>query len=219
MMIVEFCGNPGCGKSTVCRHTLELLRERGIAAFDYNERKERSKLANLRWLLSPGRPAAAAALWRFGAKSGVNKRTFVYSIKCAVVLEQLKRWRDDPGCQAVLFDEGLIQYVTTLSHAVKLGDLGEDVTKLLREFYGSTDVYVADCVLDMKENAARLNKRGTAGDRFVSDDFEKQSAMLTLKRANIDAVLEQVRPVNLLRVSTEDSRKAAETVLSGLKLA
>ena len=218
MMIVEFCGNPGCGKSTVCRLVLEKLRERGIAAFDYNERKERSKLANLRWLLSPGRPAAAAALWRFGAGSGVNKRTFVYSVKCAVVLEQLKRWRDDPGCQAVLFDEGLIQYVTTLSHAARLGDLGEDVTKLLRELYGRADVYVADCVLDTAENARRLNQRNTAGDRFVSDDFGEQSARLALKRANIDAVLEQVRPVNLLRVSTEDSRQAADAVLSGLRL-
>ncbi len=218
MMIVEFCGNPGCGKSTVCRLVLEKLRERGIAAFDYNERKERSKLANLRYLLSPGRPAAAAALWRFGAGSGVNKRTFVYSIKCAVVLEQLKRWRDDPACQAVLFDEGLIQYITTLSHGTVLGELDKDVTRLLRDFYGSAEVYVVDCVLDTAENARRLNERNTAGDRFVSDDFWAQSARLALKRANIDAVLEQARPANLLRVSTEDSRQAADTVLSGLRL-
>ena len=219
MMIVEFCGNPGCGKTTVCGRTLELLRERGIAAFDYNERKERSKLNNLRYLLSPGRIGAAAALWRFGAKSGVNKRTFVYSVKCAVVLEQLKRWRDDSGCEAVLFDEGLIQYITTLSHAAKIGALGERITGLLREFYGSTDVDVVDCVLDVAENARRLNKRNTAGDRFVSDDFAEQSARLALKRANIDAVLEQVRPVNLLRVTVNDARQAAAAVISGLRLA
>lgn len=217
-MIVEFCGNPGCGKTTVCRGLLQKLRERGIAAFDYNERKEKSKLNNVRYLLSPGRMKTAAALWRFGAKNGVTKRTFVYSVKCAVVLEQLRRWEEDPGCEAVLFDEGLIQYVTTLSHASALGALGEDVLSPLREFYRQADVHVIDCVLDTQENARRLNKRNIAGDRFVTDDFAEQSARLSLKRANIDAVLEQVCPANLIRVSTADSEQAVKEALGSLSL-
>ena len=218
MTIVEFCGNPGCGKSTVCRLLLRKLRERGIAAFDYNERKEKSKLNNVRYLLSPGRLKTAAALWRFGAGSGVTKRTFIYSVKCAVVLEQLRRWEEDAGCEAVLFDEGLIQYVTTLSHAAAVGELGEDVKKTLREFYQRAGVYVVDCVLNTEENARRLNARNTEGDRFVTDDPAEQSARLALKRANIDAVLEQVRPANLLRVSTADSEQAAEEILGRLGL-
>ena len=219
MMIVEFCGNPGCGKSTVCRLVLQKLRDRGLAACDYNERKERRKLRNLRYLLSPGRVKTAAALWRFGAGSGVDKRTFVYSVKCAVVLEQLQRWEADPGCGAVLFDEGLIQYVTTLFHGSRIGRLGEHVLSVLREFYGRENVYVVDCALDAEENAVRLNRRNVAGDRFVTDDSAEQHARLALKRANIDAVLDQVRPANLIRVSSADSEQAAEAVLRGLDLA
>ena len=219
MRVIEFCGSPGCGKSTVCGMVLRDLRDRGIAAFDYNERKERSALGNLRWLLAPGGVRTASALWRFGAKSAVNKRTFVYSVKCAVVLAQLRRWGGDPACEAVLFDEGLIQYLTTLSHGRELGTLSEDILAPLRALYHSADVTVIDCVLDMEENAERLNRRNEAGDRFVTGDPAEQRALLSRKRANIDAALEQVRPVKLLRVSTADSRQAADEVLSALDLA
>ena len=39
MRVIEFCGTPGCGKTTLCDQLLDELKAKGFTANNYNELK------------------------------------------------------------------------------------------------------------------------------------------------------------------------------------
>ena len=213
MKILEFCGNPGCGKSTVGALLLEELLKDGSTAFDYNQIKEKSKIRNLRYILSAQSLKMICSLLRFGSLSHISKKTLVYSVKIAVIVEQIKRWSQKGDIEYLLFDEGIIQYLTTLFHNKRITSEISIPEKCLGPFYGSYDITIINCSVDINENIRRLNNRNRSNDRFVMGDANAQKAALELKQYNIDTILSGIDPEHVIRIDTADSHAAVSSII------
>ena len=133
-----------------------------------------------------------------------NRDRIVYGIKIAVVRCQIDEWSKSGKTDYLLFDEGILQYITTLSHGKAIADL-EKLPKVLKPIYESTDTYVISCSVDIDTNIERLKKRGNKGDRYLIGEAEQQKANLELKDKNIQAVIAYFAPANLIKIDTASS--------------
>ncbi len=206
MKVIELCGNPGCGKSVLTGNLIRALRERGLHAEDYNDVKPGRYWKNLRYLFSWRTIAAAASLFAFG-KNVPFRRRLVYSVKCAVIPKQLACWEKAKRTDFVIFDEGIIQYVSTLSHGICLS--GSDLRSLafLQQIYRDARYAVVDCILPISQNIERIRGRARKGDRFVSEDDDEQKRLLTRKRENLTTILQWLCPVCLYTVPMIDGKE------------
>lgn len=218
MKIIELCGNPGCGKTTLCGLLADRLREQGLRVFQYNEVKETKMVRNLKYFRSGECRRTAGVLFRYGSRIHLNKRTFLYSVKCAVILEQLRRWKQRQKADYILFDEGILQYMTTLSHGVRMDAGADKALALLSAYYSDPDYYVMNCRVSDAENVRRLRARNRQGDRFLMEDETSQLQALSLKQENIDKVIDGVSPLHLCQVDTGDKEKALEVMLGEIGL-
>lgn len=210
MRVIEFCGTPGCGKTTLCKELIKEFKNKGFAAFDYNELKTGKFKAVCHYFFKKGFLGTAFKLFFYNGF--INRDRLVYGIKIAVVNAQIKDWSSEGKCDYLFFDEGILQYITTLSHGKEVSNL-EKLPVTLKALYSNADTYVVHCNLDVETNITRLSKRGNEGDRYVIDDKEKQLKALQLKADNISKVVEFFAPANKLETDVADSDIAKANIM------
>lgn len=203
MKVIEFCGNPGCGKTTIANDLVSELLKNDYKAFAYNQIKPK-KYLYFRNILHFGSVKNIMKLFLFGEKADLKKRV-LYSVKIIAVLDQLEKWERGGRVDFVIFEEGIIQYLSTLSHENLIKERDLRFPECLKALYQNNDTLVVDCRLDLSENIKRIQARNRAGDRFLSEEDEKQKNLLCLKRQNLDRLVKYFEPVGLLRINTEDS--------------
>ena len=199
MRIIEFCGTPGCGKTTLCDQLLDELKAKGFTANNYNELKGSISKGFFRYLFKKG---FFGSFMRLMTVMGFpNRDRIIYGMKIAVVRCQIDEWSKNGKTDYLLFDEGILQYITSLSHGKPIANL-EKLPKVLKPIYESADTYIIDSQVDIDTNIERLKKRANQGDRFLAGDTEEQKATLELKFKNIQAVLAHFAPSKLLQIDT-----------------
>lgn len=215
MTIIEFSGTPGCGKSTLCARLLEkLVEDEKCCAFDYNEIKNKNKIYNLKYVLMKKNLKLIYSILKYGLKNNKNHRTIIYSIKCAVIIDQIRQWSEEKNIDYLLFDEGILQYITTLSHGIKIDYSIDLINDVLCEFYANKNVFVINCRLNINENMRRLKLRNRENDRFlIKNDLELQDA-LALKKYNIEKVVADLSPINQMNINAEDTDIALEMIIN-----
>ena len=216
MKIIEFCGNPGSGKTVLCKQVLERLRSEGKNAYDYNELKEKNIFRNVRFIFFHRVFKVALYLFFFGIRFHINKRALIYSVKCGVIIEQVHRWEMDINIDYVLFDEGIIQYITTLAHGFLIDESVKTALTLLDDFYLNKDIYVLNCIVRDDVNVERLRNRNRPKDRFVKYFDDELLNSLSIKRKNIDFVLSILKPRRVFNVNTEDKLAATSLILRNI---
>ncbi len=87
----------------------------------------------------------------------------------------------------VLFDEGCIQFFSSLEAEEEEAEKGKEV--LNTEVY-QHETIVFDCDIDTAENIRRLKTRNKNGDRFLSSDNDLMIQKLTRKRQLISRALD-----------------------------
>ena len=189
MIMVEFAGTPGCGKSTVCQMAAEKLREEGISARDVlRDEMKLGKAARMRFRLGYKRSPRDAALRRevkrfVAAHPGKTAVRFGLEILKASYKLNLARYQ---ALDVVLMNEGPTQFLTSIAHMERL-DARALIEEMNKAIYRRHKVILIDTTLEEQENIRRIMDRHNVHDRFYSEDAGELAAMLRVKRANIDS--------------------------------
>lgn len=190
LIVVEFCGTPGVGKSTLCEKILSELYTIGLKADSREEWLKRDQHSLLMKL-------CRHAYYYF---SNFFRRYPTLIKKCANSEEKnLNKWltkiieadlfiisskRND----IILFDEGIVQSVTSISHEKEITtDLLETSICAQKEII-NRPYLIFNCYLDIPANIDRIRKRNRH-DRFFNYSNEELPGQLQQKRRNIEKVL------------------------------
>ena len=196
MIIVEFCGTPGCGKSTLCAMLKRELLTRGYSVENLQEVYEprtfqgkiERRINKLKYQYAFFNYKRRKMLSYMASKDDASGYWRQRILEAAYRIRQAEK----KGIQIGLFDEGIIQFITSMYHERefdnKVDKLIEDIDK---NIYGDR-VILVNCILDMDENYRRLKTRGRAGDRFlVGNDIDNKEA-LKAKKKKIDYIFEHM---------------------------
>lgn len=223
MVIVEFCGTPGCGKTTICDLIEEELQQQGIRVRNLQKRgfprtyRDKIKVVIERFCFrnyAPNRRLKRAL-----------KVLLPYYDKCSLIhwpnriLESFYRTRkaEKSGIEVGLFDEGCMQFITSVFHEKELPDeIRELVDSLSEELYQNRVIFV-DCRIDLTENYERLEKRDRPNDRFLAGSREENLALLKTKRERIDTVLGMIKGQMVVHIDVKNTEQAVKEILEVIR--
>lgn len=190
-LVIEFCGLPGAGKSTLCQTVATRLRAAGIEVVERGlppgrQARARRLATKAATLLAAAMlaPRSLAAVARAAWSSGLRGREWLARTVNIVVLH--RRMRPVTGA-VVLVDQGVIQEVV----AAGLTADGPSLARQLPETCGSGVDVVVRVDVSIAVSARRLEERGTGESRL--EQFEDSARADALRRAGdaLDEVLER----------------------------
>lgn len=204
--IIELFGLPGCGKSTLVKSILSVLRK------SYpNDVKSRSdilgvvnKLRDRPFLLffvfvyhiiKPGYYMTKITLLRFSVFFPFNRYVIFYLLYIIIVLELSRKKRSE----IIVLDEGLIQSISSIPHdnIIKRADLINGIARQVEKI--NIDILYVECSLNRKSNLQRIKQRNR-NDRFAFKNGLDD--LLTVKEANI-AMISNVLAKNKIIVDMQ----------------
>lgn len=222
MILIEFCGTPGCGKTTICDRIEEELQQLGIPVRNLQKRgfpatyrdKLRVKIERFRYRnYIPNRrlKRALEVLLHYYDKSSLihwpNR-----------ILESFYRARkaEKSGTEVGLFDEGCIQFITSVFHEKEIPDEIQSVVTTITEELYRDRTFFFDCYLELTQNYERLEGRNKPDDRFLAGNREENLALLKTKRARIDTVIGMLDQM-VVRIEAGDTEMAVQEILDVIK--
>lgn len=219
MLLIEFCGTPGCGKTTICDRIEEELQQQGIQVRNLQKR---------------GFPATykdklKVKIERFRFRNYVPNRRLKKALKVLLpyydknslihwpnrILESFYRAKkaEKDGIEVGLFDEGCMQFITSVFHEKEVPDeIRSLVDSIDEELYQNRIVFF-DCHIDLEENYERLEKRAKPNDRFLTGSREENLTLLKTKRERIDTVLGMLKGQTVMRVEEKDTEQVVKEIL------
>lgn len=219
MLIVEFCGTPGCGKTTLCDEIEQELQLLGYKVKNLQKRKYPVSFAD----------KVAVAVERFCFRHAPCNRELKKALQVLrpyIDESSLINWPDrileaslrianaeKAGVQIGLFDEGCLQFITSVFHGKTVTEDVQSLIDVLIEKIYKERTIVFDCQMDETENYQRLAQRNKSDDRFLIGGKEISLRLLKNKRKNIDAVLGMVaRTSNKLLACSSDFPTKEEVI-------
>lgn len=216
MYIVEFCGLPGTGKSTLCKAVEKNLAGKGAKVknlqliplgYEWIERQinkvEMFFDRDCRWI---------ASLFRKNFSDREDGRYWILRIRQNILIAKKAR---KSGLEVATFDEGCIQFVTSVFHGVEMKERElEFAREVFRIAYGGYDTIVFDCSLEIGENVRRIRNRNRAGDRFLADTDEEIKKRLMIKRNNIEKCVALVNKGNVQGIDMLSYDEASKKAIS-----
>lgn len=193
MKIIEFCGLPGSGKSTLCKTLIKRVNVGKVYAYKdfikFVATDKRRKQYYTAVSLNPFRRKYLKLLKKFVSKyDDVSVQAVCVLIAFYDVISLIGVF-DRKG--VVILDEGFVQNITSIAHLSIIED-SEELTSLVEYITKKIDIVLVDCHVSYENVVNRL--RGRNGkDRFNSiDDDEKLKEALAVKRHNIAVVAEKI---------------------------
>ena len=220
MIVIEFAGNPGTGKSTICSRVLEKFRAEGADAESiFRNELEFSAIKRKMFAMSY-RSASCNKELKKKAKEflkdypgALPRRWSLEILKTCYKLDRIGGAKD----KMVFMEEGPTQFLTSIVH---MSELGENATDLIREInrtiYNS-DVLLFDIVVSEEETVKRIRERNRQTERFVSDDADEVGKMLSVKRRNLDAVEQQLSYKGFYQIENDDLETAVNEVYRAIQ--
>ncbi len=211
MILVEFTGLPGCGKTTLCDKLEDELANRDIRVCNLQKEKEiKNIFGRLSYSLYIRKVKKAECNNVLNAE--IRKMNDLLGIKGTdhweeKILEANFRCieAEKKGEQVALFDEGCIQYIVSLLADADVDERQYNIIKEIEKtVYGSRTIII-DCILDEETSLDRINSRGRWCCGVHDTDREGGLAILRHRRSNIDNIIKKLENVKMIKVSTKDS--------------
>lgn len=197
MVIGDFAGCPGVGKSTVCIKLQKELRNKNYKVFsepkDWKHfgRIQRFINQNKAYLYKECRYLSKIGKQYVGSLTDAN-RNYWFHVVLMDVYYVLKAERK--GCEYLLFDEGIIQAASSIEHdSISSSGVAEWIHLVIERTYKDRDVKIINCILDEEENIIRLKGRQRDGDRFLQGSDEIIRSRLEIKKENIKTFCRDIK--------------------------
>lgn len=220
MVIVEFCGPGGCGKTTVCDILEEAIRKQGVCVKNLQKspklrkmgEKALHKLTVLSYWLTPSGLHTGATVCLFSCLNHFSQ-TFHWAGR---IIELQYRIRHEQEAEVVILDEGYVQFLSSLAFTNKIGRGLDMVAHMMdRWFYANerNQVILIRCKTDEQTIIERLLTRGRKNDRNVHENQEVMRTLIRQRYENIDRIIDHITPTMVYSCSTDDSEHAASWIL------
>lgn len=216
-MIIELCGLPGCGKSTLSKELLRIWRGEAEGETVYDREDVLKKNLALRAMdrvlfdkWSGGQRKELIKIIYKNAKHDSDwERRYVHRL--LELTEGIRR-----KCNENIFlDEGLIQYITSLSYVNPLMPGDELECLIERVFPDNIDYYVVNCEIPVEIAMKRVKQRNRKNDRYNVDIADMQKELMNVKKENICVLLESraLKRIKVINIGMMDKAdKNAESV-------
>ena len=196
MIIVEFCGLPGAGKTTLCDKVESECAALGYSVKNLHTRKAADSLAKKvkkavlrnKYTNWQGNREFKSLLDSFSS-GYTDDRTAAWIDR---LLEMNYLIHNSNDLDIALFDEGFIQLISSIcfDKPVKTNDsLFECVQNIISEF----DYVIVNCQIPVKESYDRVIKRNRLNDRYVGK-YDEVTALYTMKDNNVRAIFDVIKP-------------------------
>ena len=205
-MIVELCGVPGCGKTTVVE---ELRRKKNISFITRKELLKTQKHTYIDHFLfyfnRTGRSREQlSAILRYARNYDHRTRKYIYKLlEMAEAVEQNEE-------KDMILDEGVMQLITSVpfDEGIKDGTLDEVkgiLTDIILKKY-----YLVYCDLAPEKASERIVRRGRRDDRYRTAGDDRRVALLKAKKDNLEYVREYMsdRLAGTLILNMEDETES-----------
>lgn len=200
--IIELCGLPGTGKTTILNETIKNFDNKSII-----ERKSivrwvgtpfRQFLYFISILFRPSMLSFYLALKKIARRyDDYSKKSFftiiaIYDCAKIIRLLGLKKY--------IVLEEGVIQNLSSLAHNKNL-IIDQNVELILKKMEAICDWRIINCELAFDEVINRLRKRNN-NDRFnnIKDD-DKLFSLLQIKKSNIEKLVKLEKHVVSINLS------------------
>lgn len=182
-MIVELCGLPGTGKSTLAddinkriglKNRTSLLQLDHMLSFKWKV----IKYSNKDWILTK----EEKRLYRFACEYTNCDSLYIYRL--LNIYRAIKKHNKN---DVYLLEEGPIQYLSSIAYDINLVE-----TDLLNQAVNTMTeqervVILCECPMDII--VSRIRNRHKKSDRYYFDDTVKMKKLLQLKKENINFLL------------------------------
>lgn len=217
IMIIELCGLPGCGKSTLFKELKKKWKEEGEKEPIYGREEVLKRNLAIRALdrvlfdkYSVGERKELIRIINDNARHDSDwERRYIHRL-----LELTEGIRRMEGKNLIL-DEGLIQYITSLAYGSHLV-AGEGLDNLIKKvFPKNVEYYIINCNIPVETSIERVRERNRKNDRYDVGNEETRKKLMSVKKENIDILLNSkvLKNKNILNLNmTDASDKNAETV-------
>ena len=212
MRIIEFCGNPGAGKSTLVTALTKEMRRRGIKNICYIPGTK----AGLDYCLLASKLIYKYYEYCFSKKScfkfpykeyndSISNYLDVDSARWAVLcliffIEQLT----DKNIEYLLVDEGFIQRTTSFVYD---RNLNKEELDFFTSFFDSCvydkyDIQIAYCSINQEQNVERIQKREKPC-LYKLDDEDEMRKKLYIRESNIKSLINGVKHKGVINIQTD----------------
>ncbi len=187
-MIIELCGLPGGGKTTV----VEGLRSKGISFLTRKELLRTGKHTYidhfLFYITRRGKKRKRLkAILAYAACYRHSTRKYIY--KLLALSEALDENRD----KDIIMDEGLVQLITSVPYdsSIRPDTLDLIWDSLFKDI--ADDYHIVYCDIDIKSAEKRILGRGRKDDRYRKAAQSRREELLGIKKKNIELVRDALK--------------------------
>lgn len=209
MILVEFTGLPGSGKSYICNILKDILLKNNITVMTAREIKysKKNPLKQIVWLY----PLLCLVEFVLHNNSPLNiKRilaTWFYNNKIFI-----NKW----DCDVIVLDQGIIQDILSLSHDKTISNRSVSWVGRLVAFYYSKfpKVYLLRVECDREKNINQLKKRNgiaSRADRMPDNQLEE---LLEIQHRNFESILKALSGCEVMSIQNADQSLLPSTIES-----
>ena len=192
MKVIELCGLPGCGKSTITDHTVEELRRSGVSVasmkdvYFYSGRGIRRALALIARLIDPRNYSLNLDILRLNRRYSGKLSCLKYAFQLIMFIGNIETVQKSGKYSLALMDEGIIQYLSAQADGARISD-----EALCRRIIGKLsrripEWHVIYCMLEADDAMYRIRGRAVSSTRFAPDiEDGKLMADLECRKYNL----------------------------------
>lgn len=215
MIIIEFFGLPGAGKSTVCDLLEVSLLKHGYGVVNLHKREKADSLKKkIEKLLHIIR------YWTWSGNRKLKKVLRNFSKQC--YYNDSHKWidrilelnylifRNDKHLDIGLLDEGFVQWISSICFDKPYKHSAE-LMQVINSIIMCHDYYLVHCEILPAEALSRVSSRNRKNDRYNLSS-KKANELLEIKNENLVQIASNIDKMNLTSVSTGNERTTQSVV-------
>lgn len=193
MVILELCGLPGCGKSTLIDSITEKLvcSELRIATrneiYFFNCKNKDKKLALLKTFLKLNNYGIYWKIFKINRKYSPKIKCIKYAVQLMMLISQIQEAEKSEKYDIAIMDEGILQYFSAQAdNSVFTGD--KRIIQILDIVSRKINNWkTIKCEVDIEVALNRIMTRKGSSNRFsASKDVNVLHKLLTERKQNLD---------------------------------
>lgn len=222
MLVVEFIGCPGVGKSSVFNPVMDSVRSKGFSVENIHRSEMRVNKFYRKWITFESQISSKNS----GLKSAISSFTeCVDDPKSLVWTKDLLNasFKLNSGkinkLDYAFFEEGPTQYISSIAHQKNIKDMNAKLLiDAVNESIYSHDTIAFYVEADLEDIVSRLVKRGKTNDRYILNDADAMMEQLVVKKDNIEYLIERLNYKAIHRIKNDDLDQAinkAKSIMDG----
>jgi nucleoside-triphosphatase THEP1 len=210
--LIEFNGLPGCGKTTIVESMFKMFNDNNIKAlgikevYFWGENQEKTRVITMfKALFSLKYIKVNLIGIQFFSCYKFKISRIKYLLRLIKLNYQIDRVLKNKSCDLIILEEGILQYIASISH-VDLENDKEILEKLLAMVLKRFEkLLIVNCNLDYESLIHRIKHRNQVGHRFDSMDENILLESLKLNLENIEKIREICKGNNCIELMMNES--------------